>query len=107
MGKDDVFANSRQGFFQEQPTLLNQFTSDVYLQRVMQSYLPADYYARVEPDMRKLGDYVISEEMMDALTDAERNVPYVIPYTAYGRRIDKLITTWGWKHMKKISAKEG
>ena len=39
--------------------------------------------------------------------DAEENPPKVQQFDAFGKRVDHLQTSYGWKLMKSISAREG
>jgi hypothetical protein len=42
-----------------------------------------------------------------ATMDNARAEPYLVQYDAWGRRIDLLVTSSGWKSLKMIAAKEG
>ncbi|KAK9479052.1 acyl-CoA dehydrogenase/oxidase C-terminal [Lipomyces japonicus] len=70
-------------------------------------YIPGDILKNVVPDLQVFGDYVVSEEIFSWVADAERNCPHIEQFDAFGNRINKLVTTNGWKKLKDIAAKEG
>ncbi|KAK9249580.1 hypothetical protein V1506DRAFT_450768 [Lipomyces tetrasporus] len=100
-------ASATNGFFQESPRLQNQFLSDQSLQRVLKHYAPKAVFLSVAPDLRRFGDYVISNEIFSWVADAERNLPTVDQFDAFGNIKNQLNTSEGWRMMKNISATEG
>jgi hypothetical protein len=47
-----------------------------------------------------------SRAYLDAAYNAECNKPYLETHDAWGRRIDKLVTSEGWKYLKREAAVE-
>ena len=60
----------------------------------------------MEHEFTSLGQKVVSEIHQAAL-DAERNPPKIETLDAYGKKISKLHTGWGWKQERYYSATEG
>ncbi|KAK9324247.1 hypothetical protein V1517DRAFT_337062 [Lipomyces orientalis] len=100
-------ASSTNGFFQDTPRLQNQFLSDYSLQRVLKHYAPKAVFRSVAKDLRRFGDYVISKEIFSWVADAEKNLPTVDQFDAFGNIKNQLNTSEGWRMMKNISATEG
>lgn len=91
-------ATSNGGFFQPQPILKNQLRDDPSLQRILQLFLPSSLLAHVEPELSALGDKVLTSTIFDAITDSERNVPYLrgSGRDAFGSpRSDSLVVSQG------------
>eukprot|EP00013_Stygamoeba_regulata_P002193 CAMPEP_0177639380 /NCGR_PEP_ID=MMETSP0447-20121125/5989_1 /TAXON_ID=0 /ORGANISM="Stygamoeba regulata, Strain BSH-02190019" /LENGTH=595 /DNA_ID=CAMNT_0019141401 /DNA_START=508 /DNA_END=2295 /DNA_ORIENTATION=+ len=102
-----AFSRERVGhFFQEKPTLNNQFSDDVYLQRVLATHLPTPVRLAVWPDLQRFGDRVAGD--IDALgREVELNPPTLKHYDAWGNRIDSIITSPAWRALHHVSAEEG
>ena len=60
----------------------------------------------MENDINQFGMKVASREYLDMSKNAEMYHPTLEQYDGYGRRIDKLHTSEGWRFMKKEAAKE-
>lgn len=58
-------------------------------------------HARPTAHSTRCADY----EAIGATFDS-RSEPYLVQYDAWGRRIDKLVTSSGWKQFKAIAAQE-
>jgi alkylation response protein AidB-like acyl-CoA dehydrogenase len=93
-------------FFQDAPTLGNQYEEDPLLRAWLRRRMPDEMRAQVEPDLRRLGARVVSDIL--ALGEAaERDVPRHVPYDAWGRRVDVIETSAAWKALDRVSAEEG
>ncbi|KAF3939840.1 hypothetical protein ABW19_dt0205297 [Dactylella cylindrospora] len=105
--------SATEGFFQEQPRLGNQYDEDIYLQRVLQGYLPAQLTQNASAPnapvtlLKDLGAKVVSPEMFRWLGDAETHKPYVEELATFGRPKGVLHTSDGWKRMGVMAAQEG
>ncbi len=93
-------------FFQDPPQLGNQFRTDRLLEGVLRRLLPAEVHSAVEPDLVRFGDRVVGDIAVWG-EDAHRNEPYLVPYDAWGRRIDEIVVARGWREQDRISAQEG
>ncbi|RWA14959.1 hypothetical protein EKO27_g159 [Xylaria grammica] len=103
-------ASADTGFFQLSPTLKNQFTHDPSIKRVFKLFLPADIARAVAPEVSGLGDEVLQERVLDWVTDAEKNQPYVTGggRNALGQRVStKLVVTEGWRKLQGFSIEKG
>ena len=93
-------------FFQDPPRLGNQYDDDRVLRSYLHRVLPDDVLAQVEPGLRALGARAAGE--MLALADAaEAEPPRLVPYDAWGRRVDRIETSEAWRALDRIAAEEG
>ncbi|KAK7202484.1 hypothetical protein BZA70DRAFT_102107 [Myxozyma melibiosi] len=100
-------ASASSGFIQSTPQLRNQFTSDPSLQRIFTNRLPKEVSEDVLSDLHDFGQYVVSDEIFDYVQDAESNPPTVETYDAFGNRVNRLRTSYGWKKEKDLAASHG
>lgn len=93
-------------FFQEGPVLENQYLADRLLKSYLKKSLPENMLSEIEPDLINLGSRVITDikEMAD---DVLANEPELIQYNPWGKRIDEIKVSKGWKDLEKVSAEEG
>lgn len=95
-----------QAFFQDGPTLGNQFTEDRVLHEFLGRTLPADVQERITPGLIQLGARAVHD--IQALGDsAEANLPRLVPFDPWGRRIDHIQVSDAWKSLERIAAEEG
>jgi putative acyl-CoA dehydrogenase len=93
-------------FFQDPPSLGNQFDEDPLLRGYLRWRLPASMCDEIEPDLHRLGQRVVTD--IAALGEAaEASPPRHVPYDAWGRRIDRIDTSDAWRELHGISATEG
>ncbi|KAK3326358.1 acyl-CoA dehydrogenase/oxidase [Apodospora peruviana] len=97
------------GFFQQMPVLENQFYDDVSLQRIAKLFLPSPLLDQVQPEIAQLGQDVLSQQVLDWITDAERNQPYLRGNgrDAFGRPKSQLVVTEGWRELQKFGFEKG
>jgi alkylation response protein AidB-like acyl-CoA dehydrogenase len=93
-------------FFQSPPALGNQFTTDVALRALLARLLPAEAMAQVTPDLERLGARAV-DDIARAGDRAESEPPRHVPFDAWGRRIDDIVTSEAWKYLDRVSAEEG
>ena len=60
----------------------------------------------VSNDLKRFGERVAGE-IYELGYHAELNQPKLQRYDAWGRRVDDIITSQEWKHLKTISSEEG
>jgi len=102
-----VFSHSKVGaFIQEQPRHENAFLSDRFLVRVLERMMPLGVYNAVKEDLIQFGNRV-SSDIWDLGQECAANEPYLHKTSAWGRRVDELVTCEAWKQQKRISAEEG
>jgi putative acyl-CoA dehydrogenase len=93
-------------FFQDPPTLRNQYDDDALLRGYLRWRLPAKMLAEIEPDLRRLGHRAVTD-ILALGESAEASPPRHIPYDAWGRRVDRIETSDAWRELDRISATEG
>ncbi|KTD78798.1 acyl-CoA dehydrogenase family protein [Legionella waltersii] len=93
-------------FFQDPPSLGNQFEEDRVLQRYLQWKLPAPMLAEIQSDLHQLG-LRVSSDILELGQLAELNPPKHVPYSPWGKRIDRIEVSSAWLELDKISAEEG
>ncbi|XGC80052.1 acyl-CoA dehydrogenase family protein [Bdellovibrio bacteriovorus] len=93
-------------FYQEGPVLTNTFRSDETLQKVLKKLLPEEAQKTALPHLEHLGERAATD-MLEWAQEAEANPPRHIPFDPWGRRIDEIATSNGWKELEKVAAEEG
>ena len=117
-------SSSTDGFFQVLPRIEPQYTSpalttsgphsvqtasdDPVLARIVRLYLPAKAQATVGAELHRLSRRVLQPAVLDHVVDAETNLPFLRPLTTFGEenREDPLVTSEGWRALKKIAVEE-
>ncbi|KAF3934154.1 hypothetical protein ABW20_dc0102615 [Dactylellina cionopaga] len=105
--------SATEGFFQDQPRLGNQYDEDLYLQRLIQGYLPIELSRNSSGAdspvalFKDLGAKTVAPEIFRWIDDAEKNKPYVEELATFGKPKGVLHTTAGWKELGKMAAREG
>ncbi len=63
----------------------------------------------MHPDLSQLGEEVVSKKILDWVTDAEKNIPYLRGggRDAFGRRTSELIVSEGWKRLQNYGIEQG
>lgn len=93
-------------FFQESPVLKNQYTQDPILARYLKKKMPAAMFAEISPHLNEMGG-LAAGPMLAWAEEAERLTPVHVPYDPWGRRIDEIRVSSGWKKMEEIAATHG
>lgn len=93
-------------FFQTGPELKNTFDLDPVLQQLLKRKLPQDVLEEVYKDFHRFGERLTSDVLAFS-DDAEANPPKLVSHDPWGRRIDDIVTSNGWKQLDKVSAEEG
>src|SRR5262245_34064798 len=93
-------------FFQDAPSLGNQYDDDRALRSYLRRKLPADMLAEIEPGLRRLGERAVTDIL--ALGDAaEASPPRHVPYDPWGRRVDRIDVCDAWKALERVAVEEG
>src|SRR3989338_8278795 len=92
-------------FFQNGPTLGNQYDDDPVLRYYLARILPESVLVDIEPDLRRLGERAVTD-VLQLGNAAEASPPRHIPYDAWGKRVDYIEVSDAWKELDRISAKE-
>ena len=72
-------------------------------------YLPPSVLQAVESDLAIFGDDVLSPDIFDWITDAERNLPYIrgSGRDAFGKPKSELVVTEGWRKLQEFGMSNG
>lgn len=93
-------------FFQEGPSLKNQYEADLLLRHYLRFRLPADIVSEIEPGLLSFGDRVVGDVLAMA-NEAEGQPPRHVPFDPWGQRIDVIEVSHGWDKLNRVSAEEG
>lgn len=93
-------------FFQPAPTLGNTFAGDFFLRNYLRGKLPPEVHKQVEPHLHAVGALAATTWLKWA-TEAEDHPPRHIPFDPWGRRIDHIDLSSGWKNLELAAATEG
>ena len=91
---------------QEGPTLGNQFLEDTTLRNYLNVMIPKAVGDAIQDDLVAFGDKV-SGKYLEMAHLAEEDKPYFIKYDAFGKQVNEIRTSEGWKFFKPEAAKEG
>ncbi|KKY30425.1 putative acyldehydrogenase [Diaporthe ampelina] len=102
-------SSSTAGFFQERPSLPNQFYDDASFQRTLRLFLPGPVASQVAGEVAQLGEDVLSDQVFAWVTDAERNTPYLAGHgrDIFGRTTSKLVVGEGWRSLQAFGIARG
>ncbi|KAL4919264.1 hypothetical protein BDW62DRAFT_217105 [Aspergillus aurantiobrunneus] len=102
-------ATANTGHITKPAPLQNTYTSDPSLRRILEWYLPKHHLQTLTPQLTRLGEEAVSEQIREWSADAERNQPYVKGHNVWGERygVDKLVTSEGWKRLGRWGAGHG
>lgn len=93
-------------FFQDGPQLSNQYEADSLLQSYLRRVLPEEMLRQIEPDLQRLGERAVTD-ILDMGRDAEANQPVLTNYDAWGKRVDEVRVSRGWKLLQRTAGEEG
>ncbi|PIL22483.1 hypothetical protein GSI_15171 [Ganoderma sinense ZZ0214-1] len=82
----------------------NPYTTDPALPSLMRRILPGNVFQDVNQELERFGGDVLT-----ILRDASRlcTPPQLVQYDSWGRRVDELRTSEGWRRLKNIYHREG
>jgi acyl-CoA dehydrogenase len=93
-------------FFQEPPSLGNEYSTNRLLRSYLQRTLPADVHREVEPELAEMGE--LSGGPLFTLQQEQRGAePTLHSWDAWGRRVDRIEITPLWKEAERIAAERG
>ena len=93
-------------FYQDPPSLGNQYDSDPLLKEYLARVLPEDLLERCLPGYRALGE-LSGGELYRASLEDRTNEPTHVEWDAWGHRVDRIEVTSVWKRAQAISAEHG
>lgn len=93
-------------FHQSPPVLANQYRDDALLRSYLTSTAPPDVLAEIDAELDALGGRAAGE--WRALAErAGADPPRLVPFDAWGQRIDRIETSDAWHAFERIAAIEG
>lgn len=93
-------------FYQDGPKLENTFKSDQVLQDYLNRILPASAKAEIMAHLTQVGQKAAGEWLRWS-QQAEANKPTLEQFDEWGRRIDQIHLSEGWRSLEKAAATEG
>ncbi|NXD87959.1 ACD11 dehydrogenase, partial [Halcyon senegalensis] len=92
--------------FQEQPETGNQYLEDAFLRSYLKAHLPPKVLEEVDQDLERFGNRLLTQ-VKPLGWECELNPPVFQQYDAWGRRVDRIVTSSAWRRLKEIAAEEG
>ncbi|MCJ1305689.1 hypothetical protein MMC08_008505 [Hypocenomyce scalaris] len=99
--------SSTEEFFQVPPVVDNQYHEDAALRRVLTLHLPSTIHCQIEPDLSSFGRQVLTPEILNYVADAEKNPPFLRTWDTWGKRVDELVTSEGWRKLQDMGIAAG
>ncbi|KFP91209.1 hypothetical protein N311_08530, partial [Apaloderma vittatum] len=93
-------------FFHERPKTGNLYLEDALLRSYLKTHLPPKVLEEVSRDLERFGNRLLSE-VSPLAWDCEANPPTLRQFSAWGQRVDHIVTCPAWRRMKEIAAEEG
>lgn len=93
-------------FFQDPPRLQNSFVSDPLLSHHLRRLFAPPDLKTIELHLQHVGEQAVTDWLQWSL-QAEAQEPQHVPFDPWGRRIDQIQLSEGWKNLEKAAAQEG
>ncbi len=93
-------------FDQPPPRLGNQYDDDAPLRELLARRLPADVLARIEPELREMGELAGGTLYRQQLAEWDLE-PRLVRWGPWGERIDRVETTPLWERARRLAADKG
>jgi acyl-CoA dehydrogenase len=93
------------GFTQQGPLLDNQYLEDRLLRSLLRRVLPQPVLAAIEPGLTEFGERVA--EWYPAQVAAHAEQPALVPFDAWGNRIDRIELGAFWREAPALAARHG
>lgn len=93
-------------FFQQPPTLGNQYLADEVLRLALAWMLPPHVLEEIEGGLVALGERAVGD-IQRAGDRSESEPPRHVPYDPWGRRVDRMEVSDGWRRLERIAVEEG
>lgn len=93
-------------FYQQAPVLKNTFDSDPHLSRRLAKRMPGDVWMKIAPHLRHAGELAVTDWLQWS-QQAERELPVHLPFDPWGRRVDEIRLSEGWRKLEAAAATEG
>ena len=90
-------------FYQDPPQLTNTYTRDTALKSHLTRLLDPATLEAITPELETMGEQAAGP-MIALARQAETHPPTLTQYGPYGRRIDHIELSHGWKEISRIAA---
>lgn len=91
-------------FYQTGPSLSNTFSP--WLQQKLSKLLPTDVFSQIAPHLKHVGQLAVSDWLTYS-REAESTPPTLKTFDPWGRRIDEIQVSEGWRALERAAAVEG
>jgi alkylation response protein AidB-like acyl-CoA dehydrogenase len=95
-----------ESFIQNGPVAPLPYSVDQSLRRYLARLLPSSVFSEVDRDLLQFEKRLVSE-IIHYANDAHRHPPELIQYSPWGKRIDEIKVSSGWRALDRVSAEEG
>ncbi len=98
----------RTGHFEQPPRLTDEWAADVALQRLLERILPAEVREEITPSLAEMGRLAATElkDLADEV-DTPAHEPRLVPFDAWGRRIDQVEVSPLWERIGDVGKRHG
>jgi putative acyl-CoA dehydrogenase len=93
-------------FYQAGPSLTNTYASDHRLDKKLSRLLPPDVFTKVKKHLQHVGELAVTDWLFWS-REAETNKPKLVQFDSWGRRVDTIVVSNGWRHLEAAAATEG
>ena len=93
-------------FFQDPPSLGNQYLDDRVLRHFLCRALPSSVLREIESDLLRMGE-LAGGKLRDLSLEHRRDEPKLIEFDAWGRRVDEIRISPAWNEMARVACKLG
>jgi len=93
-------------FFQDAPSLGNQYDDDILLRELLARRVPEDVRRAIEPSLVEMGG-LAAGRLHELSQNARGQEPVLVPFDAWGRRVDEIRVPPAWKEYARVAAEFG
>lgn len=93
-------------FFQEPPTLGNQYFDDKILRNFLTRVLPREVLLDIEESLQRMGE-LAGGKLYELCRRHQRDEPQLIHFDPWGRRMDEIRLSPAWKELARLACEEG
>lgn len=95
------------GFLQTPPPIPDAWTSDRVLRETLLFYLGEDVFAQASPSLAEVGGWATSPETLSLVRRAEREIPELVQYDPWGRRVDEIRVSDAYTALGRYGVERG
>lgn len=103
--KFNIMTNTNE-FLQEPPELQDPYSADALMPTYLHMVIPGKERANVEEDLKRFSK-MAQNKLMELSLIAEKELPQLINFGPWGKRIDRFEMSTSWDELTNISAEEG